>query len=325
MKKMLISMLAMAAMVSCNSESDVIDEVNSDVKTPIELQSSIYGVETKALTNTSVSFDEGDNIALTLYKGTTAPTSITPGGLPSNSSVSFTVRSNNSLAETANEKTMFWERNTKHYFYAYYPIVASDVNYTSTSATTTDVEKLTIKVPTSGNTTDLLMAKIETGLVFSGTKIETDNNLLFTHKLSKIKFIIKKDASYKGAGELKAISAVLNKDEATCNIIDQTITLATDKDITIANDNPGVTATLDGVACSWEPIVLPGSNIKKISLTIDDETNPIELKISKNATLVSGNITTITITLKGAGVTDLTNGITPWGNNTDNNGEGEII
>lgn len=63
MKKMLISMLAMAAMVSCNSESDVIDEVNAagDSKVEIKLSTGV-SIQTKSALTTF------NNTAVTLLR-----------------------------------------------------------------------------------------------------------------------------------------------------------------------------------------------------------------------------------------------------------------
>lgn len=325
MKNLAVSMLAMAsiaAMVSCSSNNDPVDEVASlQGKTPIEFKTSIIGVETKAMTGDPTKFDADDKIGITMYTGTTVPTAAALGN-PQNQNVAFTVGADrNSLSEAASEKTMFWTRKTKHYFYAYYPMVESDANYTRTPASNSNAEKITVKVPTTGNTTDLLMGKIETGLEFTGGEI-TGTNIAFTHKLSQIKFILKKDASFKGNGNLTAISISLDKDQGVIDMVGQNVTAEGNAVTITKTDITGTTInenTSNESFSSWTPIVIPTSIISELTLTIDGTAITAS---NINATFASGSTTTITLTLKGSGISELTSGITDWNNQA---GTGDII
>ena len=324
MKTLVLSMISIAAtvaaMTACTSESDPVDEIDPIVnaKTPIEFSSSIIGVQTRAISaSDATKFDENTDIAITMYKGEKAPTG-TDLGKPSNSSVEFTVNAAQNLTEKAINKTMFWERNTNHYFYAYYPVVALDGNYTLTAATGSTAEQITVKVPADGNTTDLLMGSITSGLTFEGTAV-SNANIQFAHKLSKIKFVFKKDASFQGTGVLSNIALTLNNSIATFDLVSQNPTLSGDP-INLNKSGINVNIGTNTEYTDWLPIVLPGSTISSLTLTIDNK--PIGAT-NLAATLTAGSITTITITLKGSGITDLTTGIENW--NEDNTGTGEII
>ena len=325
MKTLVLSMISIAAtvaaMTACTSESDPVDEITTtqqDVKTPIEFKSSIIGIQTKAISSNSNKFEANTDIAISMYKGENAPTGEALG-TPNNSSVEFTVGSDQqSLAEKAANKTMFWERNTKHYFYAYYPIVASDANYTYTAATTNTAEQIKITVPADGSTTDLLMGSLTSGLTFEGTAVN-NANIQFSHKLSKIKFVFKKDASFQGSGTLSNIALTLNKSIATFDLVGQTPVLSGEP-IELNKSDINLPIQEETPYNAWQPIVLPTSTINSLTLTIDGK--PIEAK-SLTATLTAGSITTITITLKGSGITDLTTGIDDW--SESNTGAGEII
>ena len=327
MKTLLLSMISIAAtfaaMTACTIESDPINEINpQDGKTPIEFRSSIIGVQTKAISSDGTKFDANTNIALTMYKGENAPTGEALGN-PAKESIEFTVGADQlSLAEKATPKTMFWERNIKHYFYAYYPIVESNTNYTLTPAVDkTSAEKITVKVPLDGNTTDLLMGKITTGLTYSGATVE-NANISFSHKLSKINFVFKKDPSFQGQGALTDIKVKIANSEVSFDLVSQLATLGgSPMDIT----KTGVTQNIETndageIYSDWSPIVTPGTTISELSLTIDGK----QIKASNlNTELAEGSITKITLTLKGSEISDLTTGITEW--KDDKTGSGDII
>ena len=71
MKKLMISMLAMAAMVSCTNEIENPDQpkVNENEPVAITFGSSIVGIQTKAVTESSTQFENDDKIKVYGYKG----------------------------------------------------------------------------------------------------------------------------------------------------------------------------------------------------------------------------------------------------------------
>ncbi len=327
MKTLVLSMISIAAtvaaMTACTSESDPINDITNpkDAKTPIEFASSIIGVQTKAMNSEATKFDANDEIAITMYKGNAEPQNAELG-TPAKSNVKFIVGDDQTkLSEKAAEKTMFWDRNNKHYFYAYYPIAASDANYTYTAASGSSAEKITVTVPADGKTTDLLMGKISSGLSFSGTAVE-NANIQFSHKLSKINFVFIKDKSYQGAANLTAISLNIANSSVSIDLVSQTATLGgSPMDITKSSLNKVIDENATGtIFTDWSPIVTPGTTINTLKLTIDGK--EIESQ-NLTATLKGGSITKITITLKGSGITELTTGITDWANDVE--GSGDII
>lgn len=311
MKKLMISMLAMAAMVSCTNEIENPDQpqVNQNEPTPIEFGSSILGVQTKAAPGeTDVTFDADETVGVTMYLGE-IPTG-TGLGTPDKSNVSFTVGADGkALKETATNKTMFWKRGSKHQFYAYYPIVASDPNYTRTEATGENAEKITVTVPTDGNTTDLLMGKLELNTAYAGTA--SSSEIGFNHMLSKIKFVFKKDASYTGSASLSNISVTLDKNSKVFDMVSQQ-GVATETAVTIVKDLSAspYTISLDNTTVhSWVPIVIPDAKVTNLSLKIDDQT--LTTDAFGSLAFEAGKMTTLTITLTSSNI-ELTSKITAW-------------
>ena len=314
MKKLMISMLAMAAMVSCTNEIENPDQpqVNQNEPTPIEFGSSILGVQTKAAPGeTAEAFDVGEIMGITMYLGE-VPTGASLG-TPSKDNVSFTVGSDNTLSEKATEnKTMFWKRGSKHQFYAYYPRIADDTNanYKRTAASGSNAEKITVTVPTTGETTDLLMGKLELTSEYEGTA-PSPANIGFKHMLSKIKFVFKKDASYTGEAKLTNISVSLDKGSKVFDMVAQTGDATSASPVTITKASTyTIIENADGdIYTDWSPIVIPEASITNLSLTIDGQT--LSTTSFGSLSFKESKMTTLTITLTSSNI-ELTSSITAW-------------
>lgn len=326
MKALVFNMLTIAAtfaaMTACTSESDPVDEVTNQ-PTPVLFGSSISEITSKAVAENATAFGAGEDIGVTMYtvKTQAEPTG-TALGSPNKSNITFTSDASGKFTEKGGS-TMFWERGAYHYFYAYYPVTtASNENYKYTAATGSTSEQITVKVQADGTTTDLLMAQNTTGTEFNGIASET--NLSFSHMMSKIKFVFKKDASYTKAGVLTEINVKVNNESITFNLVNPgSGTASSTTGVTLAKT--GLTYTIGENATGsdildWAPIVVPGSSVSNLTLKIDEET--LSATTINNLTLKAGFVTKIIITLKSSG-TEFTSDINAW-QDDNNSGDAEV-
>lgn len=326
MKTLVLSMISIAAtvaaMTACTSESDPVNEVTNQ-PTPVLFGSSISEITSKAVAENATAFGEGENIGVTMY---TAETKAEPSGealgTPKKSNITFTSDASGNFKEK-NGSTMFWERGAFHYFYAYYPVTTtSNENYKYTAATGSTSEQITVKVQADGTTTDLLMAKNATGTEFKG--IASDTKLSFSHMMSKIKFVFKKDASYTKAGVLTEINFKVDKESITYNLVNPNPgTASSATGVTLAKT--GLTYTIEENSTGsnildWAPIVVPGSTVTDLNLEIDGAT--LSAATISNLTLQAGYMTKIIITLKSSG-TEFSSDINAWQDDT-NSGNAEV-
>lgn len=328
MKTLVLSMISIAAtvaaMTACTGESDPVDEViENNQPTPIVFGSTISEITTKAVGETDTKFTVGDEVGITMY---TSETQVVPTGAalgkPKNENVTFTSNASSQLTETT--PSMFWERSAYHYFYAYYPVATTTgTDYKYTEATGSNSGQITVKVKEDGTTTDLIMGSNTTGSKFEGIAPE-ETKLTFSHMMSKIKFVFKKDASYTKSGKLTNISFKVNNESITYNLVNPGlgtpsvatagVTLSQDVTYTIEENTAGSAIT------EWAPIVVPGSTVSDLSLKIDGATltsstiNDLELK--------AGFMTKIVITLKSSGP-EFTSDINAWQDN-DKSGNTEV-
>lgn len=326
MKTLVLSMISIAAtvaaMTACTSESDPVNEViENNQPTPIVFGSSISEITTKTVGEADTKFANGDKVAITMYTSTTKAEPIgTALGEPKSDNVTFTSDASSKLTETT--PTMFWERSAYHYFYAYYPVATTTgTDYIYTEPTGSTSGQITVKVKEDGTTTDLIMGSNTDGSKFEGTAPVT--KLTFSHMMSKIKFVFKKDASYTKLGELTNISFKVNNESITYNLVNPGsgtpsvaagVTLSKDVDYTIVANTNGDAIT------EWAPIVVPGSTVSDLSLKIDGAT--LTSLTIKDLELKAGYMTKIVITLKSSGP-EFTSDINAWQDAT-NSGSTEV-
>lgn len=315
MKNLFLSMLAMVAMVSCTNE--IVDngdgkEVDNGQPVPIEFKNSILGVTTKAAPLEGANaFDENEIVGITTYAGNDVPTGAAIGS-PHKQNLKFKVDAAGALTEEGS-KTLFWQRGLKHYFYAYYPTTTS-TEYTYTAAASTSgsekAEQISVTIPSNGETTDLLMGKLAIEEPFAGIA-PTDAKIQFIHKLSKVKLIFKKDASYTKTGALTKISITLNNKTRVYDMITQLGGLNSGGEITLEKDVIyNFEENSDGsIFVNWAPIVLPEASITNLTLKIDDA--DMSTNTFGSLAFEEGKMTTITITLKSSSIS-LASAVTPW-------------
>ena len=204
----MISMLAMAAMVSCTNEIEGPDQpqVNQNEPTPIEFGSSILAVQTKAA-KTGTAFSDNEIIGIIGFKGDAAPNA--DYSSPFMDNISFTYATNKFATTNA---SAVWERNATHHFYAYYPLATTTetngYKYTAGTASVAPTVSVTVQTGEEGVKQDLLWSNL-TSKKFTGASTEFSADkmkLQFAHKLARIAFkVVKKDENVPESA-LKAVS-----------------------------------------------------------------------------------------------------------------------
>ena len=316
----MLSMLAMAAMVSCTNEIESPDQpkVNENDPTPIEFGSSILAVQTKAA-KTGTTFSDNEHIGIIGFKGETAPSN--DYSSPFMNNIDFTYATDKF---TASDVSAVWERNATHHFYAYYPLATTTetdgYKYTAGTASAAPTVSVTVQTGGEGVKQDLLWSNL-TSKQFTGTSTDFSANkmkLQFTHKLARIAFkVVKKDKNVPESA-LKAVSFKVDYKDASLNLITGELTKGSQ--ITDANKislsktlTTAETITVDGsgnATCGdFSPIIIQGTAISDLTLTINEQT----LTVSDLSTLTfkEGDITTVTITVNSKGV-EFSAAITDW-------------
>lgn len=320
MKNLMISMLAMAAMVSCTNEIETPDQpkVNENEPVAITFGSSIIGVQTKAITETSTQFENDDKIKVYGYKGTEAITGYK--GTEFMGGIDYTY--NTATNFTTADKSAVWETGATHHFFAIYP-------NTLTVTPATESAAPSISITTAANTgiaDDIMYAQITGGNAIKYDGSAKSGALSFSHKLAKVKLIIKTtDANIKAS--LSKITYTVADSKATMDLISGTITNeSTQAPVSFLKDltaTPQELSTADYVVSDFSPMILPGTTISSIKLTINGADFTLETKDLTDVKISEGNVTTITLTV-GASSVGFTSSVTAWDTTSNNSGSGTI-
>ncbi|WP_099463790.1 fimbrillin family protein [Parabacteroides provencensis] len=306
MKNLILSMLAMAAMVSCTNENDPIGEViNNDKPTPVVFGQSISLLTKAPITSTQLA---STKIGIWAQEYTA-----TPAWVADNKNfmddLELTVDGSGAITYTGT-KYYSITPNTKYDFYAYAP--KGDASVSSNAATAGAAPTINL---TLGATDQIdLMYASQTGV----TKSRNAVALLFKHSLAQIKFKIKKatGASVTTLTEIKVnansvgtMALTDGKYSSTGTPIDFTVLTGGSFNIP-ANDFAEITGV--------KPLMLfpeeLGSN--SVTFTIDGT----DYQFTPTATLEAGTTTTISVTVTSAGV-EFSQSVEAW---KDNTGSGTI-
>lgn len=317
----MISMLAMAAMVSCTNEIENPDQpiVNENEPTPIEFGSSILAAQTKAA-KTRTTFSNSESIGIIGFKGDAAPT--TDFSNPFIGNIEF--KYNDSKFTTTSDAAV-WERNATHHFYAYYPLATTTetdgYKYTAGSTTAAPTVSVTVQTGEEGVKQDLLWSSL-TSKKFTGTSTEFSADkmkLQFAHKLARVAFkVVKKDENVP-TSTLSQISFKVDYKDASLNLVTgvlakgSQITKDTDKIALSKTLSTGETINTDGsdiATCGdFSPIIIPETVISGLTLKINDQ--DLSVTDLSELTFTEGDVTTITITVNSKGV-EFSAAITDW-------------
>ena len=191
MKSLVLSMLAiasMAAMSSCSSDNDVIDEVTGGIqdKVEIKLNAGVVGIETKAVITNSDNFTP----SIVGWNATTKPTAAATAPVWTTTPNAAIAGNASGVAITLTEKQYYEGEATQHaYIRGYFPTGTSTGGAVSFENTAGDQ--------------DVMMTEI----VDAGTRDNAQTAALtFAHKLSQLNFKVQKDATLQGDVTLTSIT-----------------------------------------------------------------------------------------------------------------------
>ena len=304
MKSLALSMLAIASMAathSCSSENDPVDEViaGNQEKVEIKLSAGVVGVETKAVVT-----DWNDTKVSFAIKGaSTYEANVWYAKIASNNAVSFI----KSLTEETSEPKYYNTDGSSTTLVGFYP----------GSAVTEG--KVSFIIPEEGD------MDIMTTEEFSGNKttIIDNNDIVFSHKLSKIAFKVQKKDGYEGDATIKKITLKGTYRKALLSL-PSTISFETNSgsdEITVRNTD---LALDNSVKDAGVVMVQPGQSMT-VDITVGSNSTPtfidVPINITGNATTEAGNAYAITLSFSGKEVESLAATITPWGNETEGSGD----
>lgn len=313
MKKLIFSMLAMAAMVSCSNEGDPINEVNPPVdgeKVEIKFGQSISVLTKAPLTGTKLPNSSQVGLWITEYTDASYTWAV------ENFKNNISLTSNEAgLGYTTSDEQAYYSivADTKYDFYAYHPFATADNGISVNAAAAGLAPTIGIILKTDPSTQiDLMYANL-----IAQTRKKEAVNLEFKHALAQVKFTVKKEANA-NAEKLTDIK-VVTQGTSVMNLTDGALSVPAD-DVTIiplAKGDVTIGNTLAGVG---SPImVIPTGNISSVIFTIDNKDYTF---IPTNVTLTANETTTIDVNVTATGVT-FTHSVQDWTEKTDH-GTGEI-
>lgn len=300
MKTLVFSMLAMAAMVSCTSESDPIEEIDNGQPVEIKMTAGVITVET---TKAAIANDGTFTPKIVGWESAETPTTA--------SAPKWTSVPTNAISGSASDvsieltpKAFYNPDATKNtYIRGYYPEGTPSNGVVSLSNTT--------------GSEDIIM----TDLVDAGNKTSTTpTGLTFAHKLSQLNFKVVADEGFGSDITLTSIKVKSVALPTGFDLITGTITYGTAADLSVPDiSNPTIaTEALVGSAIMVKPIL-------STTLILDIETSAgtfpgVSTTLSKIDTN-GGTSYTITLTFKQKEITT-TASVTPWASET---GAGDVI
>lgn len=302
MNKLILSALAVAAMVSC-SKTDNQGETPDVNSSKIEFGSAITAT-TK--TPGEAQFSQDDQIQVYGFTADAAGKTVdfTATALISGA-YKYDVPSNKFVAVGASAN---WVGGKIHNFYAFYP-------QTLTPALAADGATIAITVPNTagGYANDLLGAFAENAVAcVAAPAAGKESKLVFEHRLSKVKFEIKRLPSATINNTLSDMKFTMGNSVGTYNVANGVVTNTLPATPVTFTNTLGTAMTIEEQAqpIPGEWIVLPGDNLSEMTFTIG--ATDYTAKNLINAKTEAGKITTITITYVGEVIT-FSSEIKPWG------------
>lgn len=294
MKALVFSMLAMAAMVSCTSESDPINDGGNE-KVEIKLNAGVIGVVTKAaiIPNGLDAFDNANGTSVALVKIDHLAADVANIYWTTATKETTNIKGT-AVTLTGNQR--YYDKEGKNaYFVGYYPdatITSGKVSYNGITGTT-----------------DILCTnRIDGG----SKKSSTASNLAFNHMLSQIQIMVIGDVAAQNAfGKIKSVKLTNIPSDLELTIGEtasiQPKTNSTKGDITLFEETTAeqfqsltdIKATIGVV-----PMIVPGlgnSSENAISITVSTEKGGVSSPITISDItegLVSGKKHIITLNFK---------------------------
>ena len=321
MKKLMISMLAMAAMVSCTNEIEGPDQPKVNENEPVAVE---FGQSINLYTKAPIT---GDKLTSTKIGIWAQKHSGTPAWAATNfmDNISLSVANDGTITYTTEAQKVYYsfENDAKYDFNAYTPYAdktANGLEITVAADGTAPNLKVTLN-PANKAQTDIMYAD-PTNLK-NKVKSTEAIALPFKHALAQVKFKIQKEQSLSDAMTLSAIKVSANT-VGTMNIADGTFTGTGTSGDFIALSDGSLTipakATADDTKAvdAGDPIMVFPEELGNDAVTFTIEGK--EYKFKPNATLSAGTATTITVTVTATGVS-FTQSLADW---TSGTGTGTI-
>lgn len=306
MKKLVLGMLAMTALVGCSSNNDPVDEVGNGIDpVAITFGQNIEIYSKAPVTGTTLANDT--KIGLWACEYTEATYTWKAENKCDNSEL--TVAADGIKFNAGKEAYYSKIENTKYDFYAYTPFADAannGITVNAASAGTAPSIGITLKADPASQT-DLMYAAPLTGKTANTEAYE----LKFNHALAQVKFTVKKDAGV-DLNTLTAIS-VATKSTSTMNLVDGSFATSETSiamtPLTSGNVSLNTSPTNAGDAI----MVFPEANVVgEVTFTIDTK----EYKFTpKDVTLTKGKITTINVTITATGI-NFSQSVNEWQNET---------
>lgn len=271
MKRLMISMLAMAAMVSCSTE-EVIDNAGNNGKEKVEITPSagVSAITSKApitaWANTPVNFAFGS--ATETYTG------IWNAQIASDKKITF-----RNTGDDANEPKYYESNGTSTFLIGYHPkgtLTGNKVDFTIDG-----LKDIMATQELSGNKTTPIAG-----------------NFLFNHLLTQLKFKLVQGAGFPDDATVTKIEVVGSKTSASLDLTNPTdldFTAGVVGNITVSDSFTEQAPTVAGVE-NGIVMVQPGVALKLNVTAGGIEYNNIEVIIDGDATAVKSKAYTITLT-----------------------------
>lgn len=303
----MISMLAMAAMVSCTNEIEGPDQpkVNGNEQVEIKATAGVLGVETKAPIINGTKFTP----AIVGWEGTATPTTEAPAW---NTTTSSDIEAGSNVSMPFKDKKYYNPDGTTHtYICAFFPtgtITSNIVSFTNTNADQ-----------------DIIL----TNIVDAGAKpagVAAATMMTFSHKLTQLQFKVGGDASLATGTKIKSISLVKVTVPTSFNIVTGDLNGTESATFTVPNLTESVIPTMseDGTGASnaGDPIMIKpiGGTTFSINVVTDQGTfNNVTVTLAQADT--DGGISyNVTLTFKQKEIT-AQGTVTAW---TEKTGTGTV-
>lgn len=309
MKKVFISMLALAALASCSSEEVLNEPVDGNKPVEIKLTAGVLDVTTKAPINTNSKFLPG----IAGWEGKQTPDAGTE---------IWTTEPNAEItAGTAQPVTLKDKKyynpdgTTQTFVCAYFPKSSAAVTLDAPTATFTNTD----------GSVDIMYASVTSaGAKPAGATAPTA--LTFEHKLTQLKFLAKGNASIPNNLKVTALTVKDVKLATGLNILTGELTTAAAQNLSASNLSTEALPTTDGVdpISLADPIMVAPLNATEIKLDITTSQGvtftdvPVTLDLNDNN--AGGNSFDITLTFQQKEIT-ATSTVTEW---TTQTGSGTV-
>lgn len=271
MKKVFISMLALAALASCSSEEIVNEPVENNKPVEIKLKAGVLSVNTKAPIKDGSEFLP----AIVGWEGTTEPTSGKPDWI---TEPDANIKAGTATVITLKEKQYYNPDGTTHtYIRAYYP--NGTLNETTGVSTFTNTD----------GSVDLMLTEnmLDAGAKPAGATAPTAKDLKFKHLLTQLNFTMKGDASLAANTTIKSVTVKDVQLPTGVNIFTGALTAAAAADVSLKNIPATAIPTNDTEASLGDAIMINPLNSTDLKMDIVTNTGtftdvPVTLEASDN-------------------------------------------